>query len=622
MANNGKGVSDYRPWSLATGALAAAAAALVWGAGPGGVAAVLLLAGGVAGCHAALVRRPRGWRGHVALAALLLALGAGTFFVPFLVPQRPERPSGFLLLGLTLLAQALVFALFLPWKDLGFAIFLPWKDFRRLNWSLLVVCGYALGNLVVGRFVLGRPGEAFNHAGLIVFPVLLVSCFALAFWGLLVLAPPRQRGPNEEFARIARLFKRCCRSLTKADVQHPQAGDVIDAALCNFQSLWERAKKTLARRPLRYGRLRATYDRLVARCEQLGRDRDQLRVELRQAFQGLIFFEAFRSRRARASGRRHDAEEARWAGLGDAWELQLGRLHEIGKAFPGAGRRLARSGRGLREVWDRLDVLFRQLPGNPNFMQAQIDHLARRCRERKEKCDALQDRLALLNGSPAAEGPRPRPLRGPGVPDEQALVRTLRQLKSHDLRTLAWAVHDRWEVLKARRGLAPKYDVVSFQRFLAREILMEGGLVLAERLLGQGASQEFDETVVQEAKPEVIGAVLRHLRKREATLLTDELAGKLDELVAKSLFFLKDLLYATPPCRLLFAGKETAFDPDRHEPILGSPPDGVVRIVHTVFPGLVLLLPDRPVVLEKARVRTAAAPAGPGPAPAPYSPSG
>lgn len=225
-----------------------------------------------------------------------------------------------------------------------------------------------------------------------------------------------------------------------------------------------------------------------------------------------------------------------------------------------------------------------------------VETLTRKLHRTQQQAQDVQARLMkLLDELASGAVVLPRPAGRPTVPHEELLA-TYRELKTHDLQGLAQA-------LQLAIG---KKDVATYQRFLVEEVLHKGCWSVAEYLFRHGR-EPYDAARVGEALERrgdyLAGKVCQGLARKVGYQVTPELGSHLGGVIRKALHFLANLMLAEPAGRLLMPPDNSAFDPEKHEPMYGRPSHGELRVRATVFPGYVVMeAPER--VVEKAVVYT------------------
>jgi hypothetical protein len=276
----------------------------------------------------------------------------------------------------------------------------------------------------------------------------------------------------------------------------------------------------------------------------------------------------------------------------------------------GAKKRRRLKSKKIAEVFTLLD----KVPATSPVARLAVDQVRDACRETfaqlttrmnrlagevvraKKKRDQFYDRLVRLLGA-ATSGAvlLPRPPDRPAVEHEQ-LVQTLRDFKAHGFIELAQVLHE----------ASGKSGVTAFQTFLVDTILVEGSQVVAEQLIlhGRDLGSEEAQTRVQERLRDHIGKrVDQGLARTVGYRMPPEIGQQRDDLIARAITFLGDLLTTTPPARLLTPAPDSPFDAELHEPLAGRPSNGDVTVARMLFPGYVVLgEPEE--VLEKASVYT------------------
>lgn len=162
------------------------------------------------------------------------------------------------------------------------------------------------------------------------------------------------------------------------------------------------------------------------------------------------------------------------------------------------------------------------------------------------------------------------------------------------------------EIARTLKVAVGSKDVVTYQRFLAQEVLIKGAWSLAEQLLRhrrEPHNTEREKEFLDRLRHHVAGKVCQGLARKVGYQVTPEIGKQLDGMIDAALQFLQDLLLATPEGRLLLPRDGATFDPALHEALAGRPSEGPLRVRATVFPGYVLLGPE-PEVIEKALVYT------------------
>jgi hypothetical protein len=226
------------------------------------------------------------------------------------------------------------------------------------------------------------------------------------------------------------------------------------------------------------------------------------------------------------------------------------------------------------------------------------DELARQyqglLREREELSRRLNDALGRLAGKDAGAWSLASP---GGGPQHDQLVQVFRQLKLQDFQALSLSLYSVWQKKAAHSGTTPPtFALARFRQTLAEAILVEGSMLLSVRRSG---SVEAD---MQEVSQAIHESIQTQLKMKNTP--PPEVAGKLNETIARGIHLLREMAMATPPACLLVPHRETAFVPEQHEAMIGCPDQGTVRVKLTVFPGYLVTASNR--VMEKALVYTAA----------------
>jgi hypothetical protein len=254
----------------------------------------------------------------------------------------------------------------------------------------------------------------------------------------------------------------------------------------------------------------------------------------------------------------------------------------------------------LRARQDRLELENQQV-------REEHDRAVRRLRKaRRRPRKGRQGRLALLSRCLATEDGRQYPHPPPETgPQHAQLIGTFSNLRNQTFRTLAEHLFNLWTETHTEGPHAREVTVWTMQQLLAEQILGRASQLFAEEMLANEECESAQAVAATEAVsrlvPRVVRAVQTALEPFGIDGLPDEVASELEEVAADGLQFVRDLLEATPPGRLLFPGKHATFDPNHHEAIDPGETTPKSRIASTIFPGYVIR--QTIVVSAKARVQ-------------------
>ncbi len=224
------------------------------------------------------------------------------------------------------------------------------------------------------------------------------------------------------------------------------------------------------------------------------------------------------------------------------------------------------------------------------------DELARQYQNLLRKRDELSRRLNDALGRVAGKDAGAWSLASPGsAPQHDQLVQVFRQLKLQDFQALSLSLYSLWQKKSANSSTtAPTFALARFRQTLAEAILVEGSMLLSVRRSG------LVEADVQEVVRAIHESIQTQLKMRNKP--PPEVAGKLNETIARGIHLLREMATATPPACLLVPHRETPFMPELHEAMIGCPDKGTVSVKLTVFPGYLVTGSNR--VMEKALVYT------------------
>lgn len=215
-------------------------------------------------------------------------------------------------------------------------------------------------------------------------------------------------------------------------------------------------------------------------------------------------------------------------------------------------------------------------------------------RERDDLSRRLNDALGRLAASDAGAFS----LASPGdKPQHDQLAQRFRHLKLQDFQALSFSLYSIWQKKPGSSATRATAALAYCRQLLAEELLVEGSKRLAIRQTGD---LDADLHEITQAIFQSIRARLKMRNNPPA-----ELADRLQETIVKSLSLLQAMAAIRPAACLLVPRDQTAFLPELHEPMIGSPGQGAITVRLTVFPGYLVTGSNR--VLERALVQTEAA---------------